>query len=111
EPPFLAIGAQVGAITNEFSEKSLSEVLRILRSDSFPAQKEIKRSPINLAKLRESIETTPGGKSRFTGRDDNRPAGRSKSALLPCLVMQSDDHSISLFDAFGSLCSCMRFSF
>src|SRR5262249_10970344 len=98
ESSFLAIGAQVGAIADELREKSLGQILRIFSPDSFPAQGEIKWSPVNSPQLGEAIETMAGRKSRSTRRDHNRPAGRNESSFRRRLAMQDGGHLVFLFD-------------
>ena len=66
EAALLAISSEVGAIPNEFGEKSLRQILRILGPNPFASQKKIKRPPINSAKLRERIKRARGRKPRIS---------------------------------------------
>ena len=82
EMSLLAIGTEVGAIADEFGEKSLRQILRILGSDSFASQEKIKRTPINAAKLGERFESARRRNCRSSGVEHHCPSRGSKLSVL-----------------------------
>jgi len=53
---FLSIRSRVGMCLDQVSEKTLRQILRVIRTEAFSAQKEVEWSPINSAQFGERAE-------------------------------------------------------
>src|SRR5262249_18411264 len=78
---FFPIGARVGAVIDQVCEKTLGQILRVLRSISLLAQESVQWAPVNLAQFRERTECVSGSRLRIARSEDNRPTRRCEQFI------------------------------
>src|SRR5262249_26577813 len=78
---FFPIGARVGAVLDQVCEKTLSQILRILRSISLLAQESVQWAPVNLAQFRERTECVSGSRRRIARFEDHCPTRRCEQFI------------------------------
>lgn len=101
ELSFLPIGAGIDFVLDEIGEKTLSQVLGIMRGIAAMTNKGIKRWPVSLTKLAERRARNLRRTFGFSGREDDTPfGGGERVARFPDGSRQRG-HAQGLAERFG----------